>query len=77
MSPPPGVRLECLSEATLPGAHAVKLAFFAAGKTFCLVCPYSWDPESLESFAKWYRRHPETMRGPPSRFARTPARWWA
>ena len=63
MSPPPGVRLECLSEATLPGAHAVKLAFFAAGKTFCLVCPYSWDPESLESFAKWYRRHPETMRG--------------
>jgi ribosomal protein S18 acetylase RimI-like enzyme len=28
-----------------------------------LVCPYSWDPESLESFAKWYRRHPETMRG--------------
>ena len=59
----PSVRLECLSEATLPGAHAVQLAFFSAGKAFCLVCPYSWDQESLESFAKVYRRHPETMRG--------------
>jgi ribosomal protein S18 acetylase RimI-like enzyme len=63
MSPPPGVRLECLSEATLPGAHAVKLAFLGAGKAFCLVCPYSWEPESLESFAHFYRLHPETMRG--------------
>jgi ribosomal protein S18 acetylase RimI-like enzyme len=63
MSPPPGVRLECLSEATLPGAHAVKLAFLGAGKAFCSVCPYSWVPESLESFAHFYRLHPETMRG--------------
>ena len=63
MSQPPVVRLECLSEATLPGAHAVKLAFLGAGKAFCLVCPYSWEPESLESFARFYRLHPETMRG--------------
>ena len=63
MSPPPSVRVECLSEATLAGALAVHNAFQGAGKTFCLVCPYSWDPKSLESFAEFYRRHPETMLG--------------
>ena len=63
MSPPPSVRVECLSEATLAGALAVHNAFKGAGKTFCLVCPYSWDPKSLESFAEFYRRHPETMLG--------------
>lgn len=49
------VHIELISEATIPGANAIRNEFLGAGKAVCLVCPYSWCPDSDHEFAARFR----------------------
>lgn len=56
------IRIEPISEATIPGANAIHNDFLGAGKAMCFVCPYSWCPETDRDFAaRFHGKYRESL----------------